>query len=411
MGKLVAFQIHFDRQHAVYSAGDLISGYVQVDLTETKFLRGIYMQFVGRAMVSWTEIESRGKSKVTIPYMAGECYFDQNIQILGKEPCEENYDHQIPLETGDHRFPFEFQLPSRVLPCSFEGTLGYSRFFARAVIDRPWKFDHVTKRAFTISGVSVDLNKIPSGMSPVYAEDEKIVCCMCCATGPISVSAHTDKKCYVPGEVVYISANLENKSRRSVCTLEAELIQSVNYGARREGVGAPGFRTTSHVVKSISSEGCGSYSRATWVQKPLVIPPVPASGLEGCSFIDIKYYIKFTADVATTPFDVDLMLEITVGTEPLEGSFFARSVDGQNAMAIADIHIDLGKSVDDLHSYEQCAQGAHEIRDEEDNEYVYGGLGFTPLYNFYKTPTSTPMPPRHQYLDVVTSSPDKSTSV
>lgn len=42
MGKLVAFQIHFDRQHAVYSAGDLISGYVQVDLTETKFLRGKY---------------------------------------------------------------------------------------------------------------------------------------------------------------------------------------------------------------------------------------------------------------------------------------------------------------------------------------------------------------------------------
>lgn len=41
------------------------------------------------------------------------------------------------------------------------------------------------------------------------------------------------------------------------------------------------------------------------------------------------------------------MLEITVGTEPLEGSFFARSVDSQNATAIADIHIDLGKSVDD----------------------------------------------------------------
>ena len=68
--------------------------------------------------------------------------------------------------------------------------------------------------------------------------------------------------------------------------------QSVNYGARREGVGAPGFRTTSHVVTSVTSEGCGAYSRATWVQKPLVIPPVPASGLEGCSFIDIKYYIK-----------------------------------------------------------------------------------------------------------------------
>ncbi|XP_071478326.1 arrestin domain-containing protein 3-like [Diadema antillarum] len=405
---LRTFQIHFNRTHAVYKSGEVITGYVEVNLTETKLLRGLYMHFVGRAMVNWTEIESRGKSKVTIPYMAGECYFDQKITILGKEPTNDD-DYQLSLEPGTHKFPFEFQLPLRVLPCSFEGTLGYSRFFARAVVDRPWKFDHVTKRGFTIAGVPVDLNTIPNAMSQVYAEDEKIVCCLCCATGPISVTAHTDKKCYVPGETVYISATLENKSNRSVCTLEAELIQSVNYGARREGVGAPGFRTTSHVVTSIMYEGCGAYSRATWVQKPLVIPPVPATGLEGCSFIDIKYYIKFTADVASTPFDVDLMLEITIGTEPLEGSFFGRSMESQDAVTTADIHADMAKSVEDLHSYEQCHQGVREIRDEEDNEYVYGGLSFSPLYNFYKTPTSTPMPPRHQ--QVIASSGDKSTTL
>lgn len=61
--------------------------------------------------------------------------------------------------------------------------------------------------------------------SPVNCEDEKTVCCLCCATGPITVSCNTDKRAYVPGETIYISAVLNNHSNRSVHSLEAELIQ------------------------------------------------------------------------------------------------------------------------------------------------------------------------------------------
>ena len=42
------------------------------------------MHWKGRAVVTWTEIESRGKSKVTVLYVAGEDYFDQCITIWGK---------------------------------------------------------------------------------------------------------------------------------------------------------------------------------------------------------------------------------------------------------------------------------------------------------------------------------------
>ena len=66
---------------------------------------------------------------------------------------------------------------------------------------------------------------LPFSQAPVYNEDEKTVCCLCCATGPVSVSASTDKRAYLPGETIYISASLDNKSNRSVHSLEAELIQ------------------------------------------------------------------------------------------------------------------------------------------------------------------------------------------
>ena len=37
--------------------------------------------------------------------------------------------------------------------------------------------------------------------------------------------------------------------------------------------------------------------------------------------INFRLFPQFTADVAQTPFDVDIMLEIVVGTIPLEGHY------------------------------------------------------------------------------------------
>ena len=45
---------------------------------------------------------------------------------------------------------------------------------------------------------------------------------------------------------------------------------------------------------------------------------MPVASLLISSFI---YFVQFTADVAQTPLDVDLMLEIVVGTIPLEGHY------------------------------------------------------------------------------------------
>ena len=53
------------------------------------------------------------------------------------------------LPPGLHKFPFQIQLPLD-LPPSFEGAYGFIRYTTKATIDVPWKFDHHTKRAFTV---------------------------------------------------------------------------------------------------------------------------------------------------------------------------------------------------------------------------------------------------------------------
>lgn len=60
------------------------------------------------------------------------------------------------MQAGFHKYPFTFSLPSNI-PCSFEHVNGHIRYTTKAVIDRPWRFNHECKIAFTVVS-SYDLN-------------------------------------------------------------------------------------------------------------------------------------------------------------------------------------------------------------------------------------------------------------
>ena len=69
--------------------------------------------------------------------------------------------------SGQHRYPFSISLGD-TLPSSFEGRRGYVRYFCKATIDRPWKFDEHIKRAFTVIH-HLNLNDSPNaGVSTSY---------------------------------------------------------------------------------------------------------------------------------------------------------------------------------------------------------------------------------------------------
>uniref|UniRef100_A0A1I8ANM9 Arrestin_N domain-containing protein n=1 Tax=Steinernema glaseri TaxID=37863 RepID=A0A1I8ANM9_9BILA len=63
------------------------------------------------------------------------------------------------LPEGRHEVPFSYTLP-KTLPSSFEGDYGYIRYTCRAICERPWDFDIVTKKAFTVIGIE-DINEDP----------------------------------------------------------------------------------------------------------------------------------------------------------------------------------------------------------------------------------------------------------
>lgn len=65
-------------------------------------------------------------------------------------------DGKVHIPIGLNKYSFHIQLP-RNIPCSFEHFNGHIRYTIKAVIDRPWRFNHECKAAFTVI-TAYDLN-------------------------------------------------------------------------------------------------------------------------------------------------------------------------------------------------------------------------------------------------------------
>ena len=73
------------------------------------------------------------------------------------------------ITAGDYEYPFRLQLPENI-PSSFVGEYGRIVYNIKAVVDRPWRFDHETVAFFTVDGI-YDLNREPSASVRNYIKD------------------------------------------------------------------------------------------------------------------------------------------------------------------------------------------------------------------------------------------------
>ncbi|KAK3775100.1 hypothetical protein RRG08_048310 [Elysia crispata] len=385
MGKLNSFSISFSNQHGVFYAGTVLEGYVTVDLKDAMDMRGIQLKFEGIARVSWTETEETGsgdnRETRSVTYSASEKYFDQEVLLHGVWPSRGHSTTKLPQ--GLHTFPFQFHLPPN-LPSSFEGGEGYVRYLIKCKIDKPWKFDHKTKRPFTIVGI-LDLNADLSNSQRVQGVKVKHLCCLCCKSGPISVSFHLDQKGFVPGETIRPTAEISNGSSRKIDKSYVELKMITTFYAESNS------KTLTKTVARLTRPGISGHSEDVWCGEELVIPPLPPSFLHGCKIIKVTYFVQLTVDPSGPALDLKIPLDVVIGTIPLMSVIQQQppmapiGFDGRSpwpTVPSPDSGIAQYPPNMPPPSYSECVTGRVNIK-EADDEHTHGDLSFAPSYPYY----------------------------
>ncbi|XP_046557797.1 arrestin domain-containing protein 3-like [Haliotis rubra] len=314
MGKLNVFGISLNNPQGVYFSGQVVEGHVTVELNGEMKMRGIRLQFYGGAHVRWSESHSTGSGKNrrtrTVVYSSQENYFNYELVLFGKASGQGGDNPSLPA--GRYTYPFRYQLPLG-LPTSFEGSVGRVRYWLKGTIDKPWKFDHTTKRAFTVVSL-LDLNTVPGAMESSSGANEKNLCCLCCKSGPISSRFQIDRRGYVPGESIPIKAEVTNHSNRKMTRSYAELYMVVRYHARGK------TRTNFEKIGEISHGEILPGDSDVWNGDLLRVPPVPPSELQGCRIIEINYFVQFCVSPAGPAFKLEIPLGVTIGSIPLRAT-------------------------------------------------------------------------------------------
>ncbi|RUS72755.1 hypothetical protein EGW08_019473 [Elysia chlorotica] len=397
MGKLDAFVITFSNPSGVFYAGTVLEGCVTVVLKDSMEMRGIRLTFEGGSHVSWTETRETGtgdnKSTEHVTYSASEKYFDQEVLLHGIWPSQGRSTTKLP--EGVHTFPFQFHLPPG-LPSSFEAGEGNIRYLIKCKIDKPWKHDHKTKRPFTIIGI-LDLNSDLTNSQRVQGIKEKRLCCLCCKSGPISVSFHLDQKGFVPGEVIRPMAEISNGSSRKMNKSFVELKMITTLYA--EG----STHVTNKTVARLTRPSIEGHSEDVWSGEEIVIPPLPPSFLLGCKIIDVKYIVQLSVDPAGPAIDLKIPLDVVIGTIPLMSVVQQRppmapvGFDGVSSWpTVPSPDSGIAQYPPNMPppSYNESITGRVSIKDTDD-EYTHGDLSFAPSYTYYnwgRTPSAMPEP-------------------
>uniref|UniRef100_A0A8D0BTZ8 Arrestin domain containing 1 n=1 Tax=Salvator merianae TaxID=96440 RepID=A0A8D0BTZ8_SALMN len=282
MGKVQLFEIRLGDSRVVYSPGEPLAGTVTVRLAGPLQFRAIKVSCVGSCGVS---------SKINdTAWTVEEQYFNSTLSLADKGT----------LTAGEHTFPFQFLLPASA-PTSFEGPFGKVLHQVKAVIETSrFSKDHKCNKIFYVL-CPLNLNDIPEIEQPNTTSVTKKFSYKLVKTGNVVLTATTNLKGYVVGQVIQLRTDIENKSGRDTGTIVASLIQKVAYKSKR-------WIYDLRTIAEVEGSAVKAWKRAEWKEQVLV-PALPQSVLQGCSLIHIDYYIQ----VALKSPEVSVALPIYIG--------------------------------------------------------------------------------------------------
>lgn len=305
----VKFDIELKNKHQVYFAGTTVEGNVVLEASKVEKIHNVKIVLSGEARTYWTVAVG---NRVYL-YSDNEVLF-RNMRLLSGS--EDTYCAQV-ITAGVHKFPFQFQLPSDGCPSSFQSEElreGSIRYWLTATVSQPTS--NATIEKDIIVNEIVDIS-VPQLIEPQSSSNETTVCCLWCASGPISLSVTTDKGGYCIGESIAISIKAKNYSRRRVTVVRASLKQKATLYAkdRTFPYSRPAERVEKKLIQMIQRPGIEPGGTCTWVNEPLLIPSTTTPTISSCRIVKLSYSLTVTLALPYAN-DVHVTIPIRIGNLP-----------------------------------------------------------------------------------------------
>ena len=261
-----------------YQPGEIIRGKICIHLHRSTLVQQIYVSIFGEGVVSWDD-----------PYLgtfqASENYLDSSKVILDRT-------QQTPelLDRGFHDLPFEYQLPEDI-PSSFIGKYGSVTYILKAVVqgERTGDTSIATEPFLVLRGYL-----LPERVyKPIERKLEKRYWSLC-STGKVKVVLGLNQTGFVPGEDLYIQAEIQNHSPLRITAIQASVIMNSEYFAQKDSIP---FRQIVNKRRDdyelIDGDG------RLWQNVRIAIPPyIPESNLEFCDIINVAYTFQFRVELS-----------------------------------------------------------------------------------------------------------------
>lgn len=195
------------------------------------------LQFEGKASVHWTGTNSvrtgctNGSHTRTrsISFDSSDVFFETHMLLYGDGQTEKI------IPAGEVSFPFEVQLPTYNVFTSFNGDFGRVEYTIYATVKRSfWKLDYKTRKTINVQAIK-DLNQEPMTAIPGAWKISKTFCCLCCASGLLTLYVKLPRTGYCPGDCILIEVDINNGSSREIYDVSVEILQVLNLTVLRSG--------------------------------------------------------------------------------------------------------------------------------------------------------------------------------
>ena len=285
------FAIQLNRPpHGVYFPGMSVTGVVVAQNDkQPKSYKSINIVLNGDAYVCWSEVRYYGNTS-TIVYQIGNQMLIKRALVL----WDKNRDAaggMFPL--GTYHFQFSLPLTAANLPSTHSDSTSYIRYTVEATIYK----EGALKGNQSVSTPITVVNKVPfalpSLLQPRSSEVRKTLCCLCCASGPIVITATLPHTGFCVGhDTIPLEVSVENSSSRSVRQLVATVTKSIYYTSSSGSVNG----SSSTVASVASQEPILPHTSMVWRPDGFQIAADEPT-LSNCRIITITYYLTVSASI------------------------------------------------------------------------------------------------------------------